>query len=280
MGLLSGILEGTAEEFYSALPSEITNLYGTYDAEGNYTSGIPKITAPSGVKFQPYTVTSGNLGTAFTALDEEGNATGGTTFELSDDQKALQNLLLGGASRYYTDAIGTEGGMAARETDIYNRMRAAQMPEEEDARLAMEERLFNQGRAGLSTSRFGNPEQFEFQMARERSKNDAMLAAMGQAQKEQMQQAELGGMFQQEGYAPLAQLQTALSAGAANASMEDVARRQDAENQLEAQLANIQADLGSRTGLADLYSGLFSSATGVLGSAGSSLLDFVLDKFK
>jgi hypothetical protein len=274
MGLLSGFLENTAEEFYSALPSEITNLYGTYDEEGNYTSGITEVTAPGGVKFQPYTVTSGNLGTAY--ADERG----GTKLVLNPEQQALQNLLLGGASSYYTDAIGTEGGMAARETDIYNRMRAAQMPEEEDARLAMEERLFNQGRAGLSTSRFGNPEQFEFQMARERSKNDAMLAAMGQAQKEQMQQAELGGMFQQEGYAPLAQLQTALSAGAANASMADVARRQDAENQLEAQLANIQADLGSRTGLADLYSGLFSSATGVLGSAGGSLLDFVLDKFK
>ena len=280
MGLLTGFLKGTAEEFYDALPSQVTNLYGTYDEKGNYTSGLTDVTAPEGVKFQPYTVTSGSLGTAFTALDEEGKATGGTTFELSDDQKALQNLLLGGASRYYTDAIGSEGGMATRESEIYNRMRANQRLEEEDARLAMEERLLSQGRSGLSTSRFGNPEQFEFQMARQRSQNEAMLAAMGQAQQEQMQQAELGGMFQQEGYAPLAQLQTALSAGSANASMADVARRQHAENQLEAQLANIQADLGSRTGLADLYSGMFSSATGVLGSAGSSLLDFVLEKFK
>ena len=60
--------------------------------------------------------------------------------------------------------------------------------------------------------------------------------------------------------------------------MADVARRQDAENQLEAQLANLQADMGSRTGLANLYSGLFNSATGAVGSAGSSLLDFILGK--
>jgi len=273
MGLLTDILKGTADEFYGALPSEITNLYGTYDEAGTYTSGIPKITAPEGVKFEPYTVTSGNLGTAY--ADERG----GTKLVLNPEQQALQDLLLGGASRYYTDAIGTEGGMASREADIYNRMRAAQMPEEERQRMALEERLFNQGRSGVFTNMYGGtPEQLALSKAQAEAQNQAMLAAMGQAQQEQMQQATLGGMFQQEGYAPLAQLMSASSAGQPAASMADVARRQDAENQLEAQLANIQADLGSRTGLADLYSGLFSSATGVLGSAGGSLLDFILGK--
>lgn len=272
MGFLTDILKGTADEFYDALPSEVTNLYGTYDENDKYVSGLTKVTAPEGVKFDPYTVTSGTLGTTY--ADERG----GTKLVLNEQQQALQDLLLGGASSLYTSGIGTEGGMAARETDIYNRMRANQRLEEEDARLAMEERLFAQGRSGLSTSRLGNPEQFEFQMARERAKNEAMLAAMGQAQTEQKHQVDMGGLLQQQGYAPLAQLQTALSAGSANASMADVARRQDAENQLEAQLANIQADLGSRTGLADLYSGMFSSASGVLGSAGSSLLDYILGK--
>ena len=70
----------------------------------------------------------------------------------------------------------------------------------------------------------------------------------------------------------------ASSAGAANASMADVARRQDAENQLEAQLANLQAEMGSRTGLADLYSGLFSGATGALGSASSSIFDWIFNR--
>ncbi len=273
MGLLTDILKGTAEEFYGALPTEITNLYGTYDDQGVYTSGIPQVTAPTGVKFAPYTVTSGTLGKIKT------DAEGGTKFKLGTDQQALQDLLLGGASRYYTDAIGTEGGMAARETDIYNRMRAAQMPEEERQRMALEERLFNQGRSGVSTNMYGGTqEQFDMSKAQAEARNQAMLAAMGQAQAEQMQQADLAGMFQQEGYAPLSQLMNASSAGSAAASMADVARRQDAENQLEAQLANIQADLGSRAGLADLYSGLFSSATGVLGSAGSSLLDFILNR--
>ena len=271
MGFLADILGGTADEFYSALPSEIRNLYGTYGEDGTYTSGITKVTAPQNISFEPYTVTSGNLGNITT------DAQGGTQFNLNPEQQAMQDLLLGGASGFYGNAMQDTAG---RETDIYNRMRAAQRPGEEDARLAMEERLFAQGRGGLSTSRVGNPEQFEFEMARERAKNEAMLGAMGQAQKEQMQQAELGGMFQQEGYAPLAQLMNASNAGAGAASMADVARRQQGEYDLQAQLANLQADMGSRTGLANLYSGLFSSATGAVGSAGDSLLDFILGKFK
>lgn len=270
MGFLSDILGGTADEFYSALPPEIRNLYGTYGADGQYVSGIRQLTAPD-MTFKPFTVTTGGLGDIATALD------GNTTFNLSDSQRAMQDQLLGGASQFYSNAMQDTAG---RETDIYNRMRAAQRPEEEDARLAMEERLFAQGRGGLSTSRLGNPEQFEFQMARERAKNEAMFGAMSQAQAEQMQQAKLGGLFQQEGYAPQANLMNALNAGMPVADMADVARRQQGEYDLQADLANLQADIGSRTGLADLYSGLFSSATGALGSAGETLLDFILGKLK
>ena len=270
MGWIADIIGGTADELYDALPDEIRKLYGVYDENtGKYTSGLPEVEAPTDVLFKPYTVTSGNLGNITT------DQFGGTSFNLSPEQQQMQDLLLSGASGFYGNAMQDTAG---RETDIYERIRANQRLEEQDAYLGMEERRFAQGRGGLSTSRFGNPEQFEFEMARERAKNEAMFGAMGQAQKEQFQQAQLGGMFQKEGYAPLAQLQTASSAGAANASMADVARRQNAENQLEAQLYNLNANLGSRTGLADVYSGLFGSAIGAVGSAGGSLLDKILGK--
>ena len=265
MGWLTDILGGTAEEFYDALPDEIRKLYGEYDDKGNYVSNIPEISAPA-MTFKPFTVTTGGLGTIDTFDD------GSTEFILSESQRAMQDQLLGGASDFYTNAMQDT---AAREADIYNRLRATQRPEEEDARLAMEERLFAQGRGGLSTSRLGNPEQFEFQMARERAKNEAMFGAMTQAQQEQMQQAKLGGLFQQEGYAPQANLMNALNAGMPVADMADVARRQQGEYDLQAALANLQADMGSRTGLADLYSGLFSSATGALGSAAESIWDTI-----
>ena len=268
MGWLTDILGGTADEFYGALPDEIRKLYGEYNEAGEYVSSIPKIGSPD-MTFKPFTVTTGGLGTIDTFAD------GSTTFNLSPSQLAMQNQLLGGASQFYGNAMQDTAG---RETDIYNRMRAAQRPEEEDARLAMEERLFAQGRGGLSTSRVGNPEQFEFQMARERAKNEAMFGAMSQAQKEQMQQATLGGMFQKEGYAPQANLMNALNAGMPVADMVDVARRQQGEYDLQANLANLQSEMGSRTGLADLYSGLFSSATGALGSAGESIFDYIFNR--
>ena len=269
MGFLADILGGTSGEFYSALPPEIRNLYGSYSEDGKtWTSNIPQIPTSTGVDFVPYTVTSGNLGDITT------DKFGGTQFNLGESQQAMQDQLLGGASDFYRNAMQSTAG---READIYNRMRAAQRPEEQQAMLDLEERLFSQGRGGVATNQYGGtPEQLSLNMARERAKNEAMLGAMGQAQQEQMQQAQLGGMFQQEGYAPLAQLMSASSAGAGAASMADVARRQQAENDLEAQIANINAQMGSRAGLANLYSGLFSSATGALGGVGGSLLDFIL----
>ena len=91
-----------------------------------------------------------------------------------------------------------EAGMptADREQAIFERMRAAQRPEEERQRLATEERLASQGRLGLRTAQFGGaPEQFALAQAQEEARNRAMLGAMQQAQAEQRQQAGLGAQY-------------------------------------------------------------------------------------
>jgi len=86
--------------------------------------------------------------------------------------------------------------MAGRETDVYNRLRAIQAPEEERQRLALEERLFNQGRMGVQTNMYGGtPEQFALSKAQAEAQNQASLMAMQQAQAEQQQQAALGSQF-------------------------------------------------------------------------------------
>ena len=86
--------------------------------------------------------------------------------------------------------------MAGRETDVYNRMRAMQAPEEQRQQLALEERLFNQGRMGVQTNMYGGtPEQFALSKAQAEAQNQASLMAMQQAQKEQQQQAALGSQF-------------------------------------------------------------------------------------
>ena len=91
-----------------------------------------------------------------------------------------------------------EAGMptADREQAIFERMRAAQRPEEERQRLATEERLAAQGRLGLRTAQYGGaPEQFALAQAQEEARNRAMLGAMQQAQAEQRQQAGLGAQY-------------------------------------------------------------------------------------
>jgi hypothetical protein len=121
----------------------------------------------------------------------------------------------------------------------------------------------------------GAPELLAQEQAVSQARNQAMLQAMGQAQKEQAQQANLGGQFLQQSYAPQAALLSAFSPALNVASMADVARRQQGEFDLESQIANINAALQQRSGLANLYSGLFSSGIGVAGGVGGGLLDIL-----
>lgn len=235
LGDLAGsLIPGTLEEFY--------------------TTPLPQISAPD-ITFQPFTVT-GPTGTTIAGPS-------GTTYTLSPEQLAMQQQLFGGAGQFFTQAAMPT---AQRETDIYNRIRAAQMPEEQRQRTAMEERLFAQGRGGVTTSQYGGtPEQLAMAKAQAEAQNTAMLSAMQQAQAEQAQQASLGGQFLQQSYAPQASMLSALSPAINIAGMADVARRQQGEYQLEAALANLQGQLGREQAYANLYGGIYGNLLGGLG---------------
>ncbi len=72
-----------------------------------------------------------------------------------------------------------------RQADIYESIRATQTPEEQRQRLALEERLYNQGRMGVQTNMYGGaPEQFALAKAQTEAQNQAALMAMQQAQAE------------------------------------------------------------------------------------------------
>jgi len=401
--LFGGFISDIASGLYSELPEEVTAAFGD----------VPQATAPD-VTFQPFTVTSGGIGSVT-------GGPSGTTYALSGQQQALQDALMREAQyRIGGEPIGTlqsqfagadlidlgrgmigtspyglsqqqqaaqqafglggqfmgaaaqqpadiqalrqqYGGLAsqaamdvltptaAREASVFERIRATQRPEEERQRLALEERLAQQGRLGVRTAMFGGtPEQLAMAQAQEEAQNRAALAAIQQAQAERQQalgtaqtlggmfgqQATLGGALQaqqaglgqqyanlgsslaaqrealdtarqqqmlqmltggqglisggqalqsaeqqmgiqalQAGYAPQAALLSALSPALNIASMSDVARRQQGEFGLETQMANINAELARRAGLASLYGGMFSGAMGL----GSSLLGGVTD---
>lgn len=239
------------------IPSEIANLYGSYDEDtGTFTPSYTGITPPD-ITFKPFTVTGPSGSTVTTT------ATGGTTYALSPEQQAMQQQLFGGAGDFFTQAAMPT---AQRETDIYQRIRAAQMPEEQRQRSALEERLFAQGRGGVTTSQYGGtPEQLAMAQAQTEAQNQAMLSAMQQAQAEQSQQASLGGQFLQQSYAPQAALLSAMSPALNVAGMADVARRQQGEFDLETAMSNLQAELGLRTGYGSLYGGVYSGLLGGLG---------------
>jgi len=357
LGFLGNIIGDVASSLYSNMPENIKNLY---------TTEVPDVVAPD-ITFQPFTVTGptgtitgGPTGTTYalggtgqqiqSALESEalsrfGTAPTGTTtlggagteaiaagraalgatpFGLSGQQQAAQQAF--GLGQQFMGQVGMP--MGAREQEVYDRIRATQLGEEEAQRLALEERLASQGRLGVRTSMFGGtPEQAALAKAQESAQNQAALMAMQQAQAEQQQQAALGAQFaglgsglagqrqaleaaqqaqalqalaggtslltgrmglqqaqQQLGlgalqgaYVPQAAMLSAFSPALNVASLADVARRQGGQYAMETDIANIEAELQRQAGLSNLYSGLFSGATGLVGGLGTGLANIVGD---
>jgi len=77
----------------------------------------------------------------------------------------------------------------AKQSEIYDAIRATQAPEEERQRLALEERMLSQGRLGLGSSAYGgsSPELLAQETARQEAMASAGLSARQQAMAEQQQ---------------------------------------------------------------------------------------------
>ena len=160
---------------------------------------------------------------------------------------------------------GVAGDQSAREQDIFNRIRATQLGEEERQRLALEERLFNQGRLGVRTSMFGGTsEQLALAKAQEEAQARASLAAIQQAQAEQAQQAQLGTQLLGAAYLPEAQAQNALQRGLLASQLAQRGQLTGTGLFAEGSIAGLDALLGSGIGQAELMGRL---GTGLLGGA-------------
>ena len=224
MGILGDLLGSVSEDLYKNIPSEVRDIY---------TTPLTQITAPD-ISFQPFTVTgpSGTIkadteGTQYSlgttgqalqsALESQAlsrftgpnvglglDAAGQQLLGMGQQQLGMSPFGLAGQQEAAQQAFGLGGQfmgqagmpMAGREQDVYDRIRATQLGEEERQRLALEERLFNQGRGGVRTAMFGGaPEQMALAKAQEEAQNQASLMAMQQAQQEQQQQAAMGAQF-------------------------------------------------------------------------------------
>ena len=268
--------------------------------------------AQAASQFRPFTVTTGFGGVSATPE-------GGFVTTLSPEQQARQQALSGITGSLLTGFTGAgvpdvsgiqqqalggvtgaltaaQAPMATREADVYERIRAAQRPEEERQRIALQEQLQAQGRTGLRTAQFGgSPEQLALEKARAEAQNTAALAAMQQAGVEQQQDlAAAQGMFglgQQAAvmpsqlqaaqlanigaglgleYAPEQQLLSTLTPATNLSNLVGLGSRQGADilsrTQMSALEDIIQAELAKNQALSQVY----SSALGAGGQAAAT----------
>jgi hypothetical protein len=210
-------------------------------------------------QFRPFTVTTATGAGMGTRVTPEGAVE--TTMGLSPEEIALQSQLLGGAGGFFGQAMQPT---VDREQAIFERMRRAQRPEEQRQRLATEERMAAQGRLGLSSAAYGGatPELLAQETAINEARNRAMLAAMQQAQAEQMQQAALGQQFLGAGYLPQQQLMAATQPAQQLAALQQQAQLQGAGLFGEATMSGLEAQLVAEQARANLLGGIGSSLLG------------------
>ena len=186
---------------------------------------------------------------------EEGLQVG---MQLSPQEQALQQQLLGGAGGFFGQAAQPT---MDREQAVFERIRAAQRPEEERQRLALEERLAAQGRLGASSAAYGGatPELMAMATAQQEARDRAMLTAMQQAQAEQAQQATLGGQFLGAGYLPQQQLIAAAQPGLIQQELAQQAQQFGTGLFGETALSGIEAQLLAEQARANLLGGVGSN---------------------
>jgi hypothetical protein len=254
LGLLGGLASGVGGA--AAVKSAYDRLGAIGEAAQQGALGI----AQQGLeqtKFQPFTVTS-TTGGAFGVTPTEGGGVA-AQMALSPEEQAMQQRLFGGAGGFYGQAMMPT---AAREADVYERIRSVQSPEEQRQRLALEERLAGQGRLGVRTAMFGGtPEQLALAQAQEEARNRAALSAIQQAQAEQMQQAQLGQQFLAGAYVPQAQLLNVQQAAQLFPQLAQRGQLYGAGLFGEAAMGGLEALLGAGLGQANLMGQL---GTGLL----------------
>lgn len=246
----SGDLFSMGDDFRvaaSSQPSDINLL------RGQFAGQVPNMLA------QQPNAQIGALGSQALNLGSRGLQT-----TAPQDVEALRRQYGALAGQAAQDVLMPTG---AREQDVYNRIRATQLGEEQRQQLALEERLASQGRLGVRTSMFGGtPEQFALSKAREEAQNQASLMAMQQAQQERQQALgtaqALGGMFgQQAGLSNT--LQSAAQQRAAQLSQLGLSANQ-IESQLRSEgLGRAATAAGQAGSLAQIAGGLQAQQAGL-----------------
>jgi hypothetical protein len=195
-----------------------------------------------------------------------------------------QGMLRGGMGMYgqaQTALEGALGDTAAREQEIFNRAMAMQEPGLQRAQAAQQAREFAMGRGGVRGSQFGGTaEDAAMARARAEATNAAAFQAMGQAQQEAMNQAQMGNIAGQLGlqgyqtaFTPLQQQLNALQVGQQAANMAQTGQLTGAGYLAQLGLGGLQSQINADLAAGQLYGNLVGAGTqalgGISGSGGS-----------
>jgi hypothetical protein len=200
-------------------------------------------TAAGMTEFKPFTVTTGT-GTVTTTPE------GGYSIALTPEQQAMRDRLFSQAGTLFDFAASDP---SASQAEIYETIRGIQRPEEERARLALEERMLSQGRLGLRSDAYGGatPEMLARAQAEEQAKLAASLGAREAAMGERKQAFDTAsGLFKQT-YLPETMALEALGMGTEVGKLADIGRRTGGE---------LFAQLGGR-GIESLMQGIQQANT-------------------
>jgi len=244
-------------------------------------------------QFKPFTVTSGVGGVTTTP-------TGGITTTLTPEQQALQQQLQGFGTQAFGMLgspeqraaeqasvvgmlTGAGGGLQQREADIMQRLQAAVSPEQERQRMALEERLFGQGRLGVATNQYGGtPEQLALEKAIAEQQAGLGVSAMEQARAEQQQQAsqtlaglqetrarlgllgDLGLQSLGASYLPQEQLLRTLQPALDVANLTNLGQRQGAQLGASLLQSGLTGQLGAETAATNLEQSRIQAITNLL----------------
>ena len=245
LGLLSAAGGGAlVKSAYDKLADVGEQAYQEMAGEGGLAERLQGM-----LEFQPYSITTAT-GSQFGMAQDP--VTGEMTYQmgLSPREQQLQQTLADQAGMFF----GLAGAPTAdREQQVYERMMAATASERERQRLALEERLANQGRLGVRTSMFGGtPEQLAMAKAEEEARNMAILNAMQFAGQEQQRQAQLGSGMLASSYMPQAQLLQGLAPGMSASEARRQALSEQAKTYGQTYATGLEALLQSALGQSTL----------------------------
>lgn len=228
----------------------------------------------SGSQFKPFTVTTG-LSTATT------DSKGGYDLVLNPTQKVYQDDLFKTAAGLLKSATEDSG---TREQQIFDRLQAMTSPGQERERLELENRLFNQGRGGVSTAAYGGtPEQLARAKAIEEQRSTDVFGAMQQSLIEQEQNARIGSGLFEMGYLPQQQAIASMTPAINLADIAGAGQRAGIQAQgllgqtgIEARFGGANTAAGTRSNaLAALISSLSTPKTN---AAGNTTQQSIIDR--